>query len=297
MHGLSGKMGYNWTAGADALAMTRTTAVSRPLVLDVTTGATLFNTNQWNFDMEGGVRAFIGLTGPSGIQIQGVYMDVPRMGDSSVISSPNNLQIPFPLASDTIDFFGADQMVVRYDSRFQSAEANAIFPWGSFQFLAGYRWARLHETSTIESFDFDDGDVSDYTVDCSNNLNGGQVGIVGQWEFMGHINFDFFAKTGIFANTSSEHQTLGDFGNTVILRDVTGTRTDVAYLSELAAEVSVPLGSVFSIQGGYRVLFLNQMAVAPGQFDFTDNADSGTHVNSSSNIVMHGANLGLTAKW
>ena len=33
------------------------------------------------------------------------------------------------------------------------------------------------------------------------------------------------------------------------------------------------------------------------QFDFTDNADSGTHVNSSSNIVLHGANLGLEAKW
>ncbi len=278
--------------------MTRSDSGSaRPLVLAVDTDAVLFNANQCNFDYEAGVRAFIGLTGPSGIQYQGVYMDIPRMGNSAVISSANNLQIPFPLAADTIDFFGADQMVVRYDSRFQSAEANVIFPWGNFQFLAGYRWARLDETSVITSFDFHDGDVSTYSVNSANNLNGAQVGILGEWEFWGLLNFDFFAKTGIFCNNSTEHQVLGDFGNTVILRDTTGSRTDVAYLSELAAQVVVPLGSHFSITGGYRVLFLNQMAAAPNQFDFTDNADSGTHVNSSSNIVLHGANLGLTAKW
>ncbi len=294
---MPGKLGYNWTFGADALAMTRSTGSARPLVLAVDSGNTLFNSNQWNFDYEAGVRAFIGLTGPSGIQYQGVYMDIPRLGDSTVISSSNNLQIPFPLASDTVDFFGADQMVVRYDSRFQSAEANVLFPWGNFQVLAGYRWVRLHETSTIEAFDFDDGDVSDYTVNCSNNLNGGQIGIVGEWEFWGLVNFDFFAKTGIFGNFSTEHQTLGDFGNSVLLRDTGGSRTDVAYVSELAAQVLVPLGSHFSITGGYRVLFLNQMATAPNQFDFTDNLESGTHVNSTSNIVLHGANLGLTAKW
>ena len=120
----------------------------------VTTGATLFNSNQFNFDVEPGVRAFIGLTGPSGIQYQGVYMNVPHMGDSATISSPNNLQIPFPLASDTIDFFGADQMVVKYNSGFQSAEANMIFPWGNFQFLAGYRWVQLNETSVITGLRF-----------------------------------------------------------------------------------------------------------------------------------------------
>lgn len=298
MHGLPGKLGYNWTAGADALAMTRSdTGSARPLVLAVDTGATLFNANQWNFNVEAGVRGFVGLTGPSGIQYQAVYMDIPRMGDSALIGSPNNLQIPFPLAADTIDFFGADQMVVRYDSRFQSAEANVIVPWGNFQVLGGYRWVRLHETSVIQAFDFDDGDISDYTANSTNNLNGGQIGILGEWEFFGLLNFDFFAKTGIFCNQSSEHQTLFDFGNTVLIRDTSGSRTDVAYVSELAAQVVVPLGSVFSVTGGYRVLFLNQMAVAPGQFDFTDNADSGTHVNSTSNIVLHGANLGLTAKW
>ena len=114
---------------------------------------------------------------------------------------------------------------------------------------------------------------------------------------MGLVNFDFFAKTGIFANSSIQHQVLGDFGNTVILRDTSGSATDVAYVSEIAAQVVVPLGSYFSIQGGYRIFWLNQMATAPNQFDFTDNADSGTHINTSSNLILHGANLGLTAKW
>ncbi len=292
-----GKLGYYWTGSVDALEMQRNTGISRALVLNSSTLATEFNTTQWDITTEAGVRAALGLTTPSGMQYQGVFMAINRMGDSRLISDPNNLQIPFPLAADTVDFFGADQMVVRYDSNAESAEANAIIPWGSFQFLAGYRYFQLRENSDIEAFDFFDGDVSDYNVGCTNNLNGGQIGILGQWEACGHLDFDFFAKTGVFCNSITEHQTLGDFGNTVLLRDASGNKTDVAFISELAAQVTVPLGARFSIQGGYRVFFLNRMALAPGQFDFTDVADSGTHVNNTSNIVLHGANLGFTARW
>ena len=94
---LAGQTGLQLDVCADALAMTRSDSGSgRPLVLAVDTDAVLFNANQWNFDYEAGVRAYAGLTGPSGIQYQGVYMDIPRIGNSAVISSANNLRIPFP---------------------------------------------------------------------------------------------------------------------------------------------------------------------------------------------------------
>jgi len=42
---------------------------------------------------------------------------------------------------------------------------------------------------------------------------------------------------------------------------------------------------------------LGGLALAPDQFDFTTNANSGTQLVNSSGIFYHGANLGLEARW
>jgi hypothetical protein len=270
---------------------------NRILVQDTDTLATVFNSNQFSFDFTSGARAHINLMGPSGIQYQAVYMKLATLVSNADVVGDNNLQIPFPLAGDTVDYFGANEMLFHYTSQIQGGEINVIYPFGNFQLLGGYRYLAIDESLRLTSIDIVDGGTSDYTVDCFNQMHGGQIGILGQWELFGLINFDFDAKFGIFGDIVNQHQVLRDFNNTVVLRDTSGHESSVAYVTELGLVGVVPLGASFSVRCGYNVFFIDRVALAPDQLDFTDNADSGTTAHQKGDIIVQGVVLGIDAKW
>ncbi len=295
--GFAGKLGYNWFTSADVVFMTRDSASNQNLVLNTTTQQPVLGSGGLDFDYETGGRVMFGFMGPSGISLQGVYLGVHGFESSVEIEGNNDLQIPNPLAADTIDFFGADRMRLDYTSDIDTAEFNVLYPWGSFQLVAGYRYLEVSEQAVIQSSDVIDGGTSDFSARSLNQLHGAQIGILGEWEAFGHVCFDFTAKFGVFNNHASQNQVLRDLDNTDLRRNTGGSDDDVAYVSELGAQLVVPLGPIFSIQGGYNVFFINRVALAPDQFDFTLDADSGQSVTGGSNIVFHGANVGFTAIW
>jgi hypothetical protein len=298
--GFPGKLGFNWSAGVDALVMTRTIGSGKTLVINSITGDTVLRANNMEFEHEPGGRAFVALTGPSGIQYEGVYMWIDEFHARKTAGGfpgEADLGIPLPLGGTTFDFFNTDQITESYTSRIQSAEANVLFPLGCVQFLVGYRYFDMRERANLHATNFIFGESSDFDATAINQMHGGQFGLVGKWEMCGWVAFDWFAKAGFMDNFSSEHQTLSDLGNSVLLRDTSGSFADIAYVSELMAQLTMPLGSYFSIQSGYRVFFINRAALAPNQFDFATTADAGTHVRHGANVVLHGVNLGLTAQW
>jgi hypothetical protein len=289
-----GKYGYVWTAGFDVLALTRDAGTNRPLVLDSNTGATLFNSNAFGFDFEPGGRAFLSLMGPSGIQYQATYMKLATLVADNTVFGNNNLQIPPPLSSATVTMFDADQMNFRYLSEIQGAEANIIYPFGNFQLLAGFRYLEIDEQITLTSFDVDAG-TGTFTANSFNNLYGGQIGILGQWQAFGLVDFDFFAKFGVFENYAQEHQVLND---PIFFRDTAGHHSEAAYVTELGAQIVVPLGPSFSFHVGYDVFFIDRIALAPDQYDFNvGTVSDGTRVNPRGDMVLQGVNLGLKVVW
>jgi hypothetical protein len=292
-----GKYGYMWSGGVEALAFNRDAGSNRILVQNTDTLATEFNSHQFSFDFTSGARAHINLMGPSGIQYQAVYMKLATLVSNADVVGDNNLQIPFPLAGDTVDFFGANEMLFHYTSQIQGGEINVIYPFGNFQLLGGYRYLAIDESLRLTSIDVTDGGTSDFNVDCFNQMHGGQIGILGQWELFGLINFDFDAKFGIFGDIVNQHQVLRDFNNTVVLRDTSGHESSVAYVTELGLVGVVPIGASFNIRCGYNVFFIDRVALAPDQLDFTDNADSGTQVHQKGDIIVQGVVLGIDAKW
>jgi hypothetical protein len=58
-----------------------------------------------------------------------------------------------------------------------------------------------------------------------------------------------------------------------------------------------PLGEHWSLRVGYNLAWLSGVALAPNQWDFTDNVTSGTGVRGAGGMFLHGANLGLEARW
>jgi hypothetical protein len=289
-----GKYGYVWNAGFDVLALTRDAGTERPLVLNSNTQATLFNSNAFGFDFEPGGKAFLSLMGPSGIQYQATYMKLATLVADNTVFGNNDLQIPPPLSAATVTFFDADSMSFHYVSQIQGAEANIIYPFGNFQLLGGFRFLEIDEQVTLTSFDIDAG-TGTFAASSFNNLYGGQIGIMGQWQACGLIDFDFVAKFGVFENFAREHQVLND---PIFFRDAEGHHSEAAYVTELGLQGVVPLGPSFNFHVGYSVYFIDRIALGPDQFDFnTGTAVDGTLVNNRGDMVLQGVNLGITAIW
>ncbi|MCC7085151.1 MAG: BBP7 family outer membrane beta-barrel protein [Pirellulales bacterium] len=298
--GFPGKMGSCWSAGAELVYYRREHEPDRGLVFNTNNDNTLFSAQQLHYEYEPGFRTWLTYMGPSGIAAQFIYLQTDNMDASNTSRGNNNLQVPFPLAAnpDTPSFFGADRMTVSSNTDFHSFEANVIYPWSSLQFLAGFRYVEVSDDASIVGQDTDAAGIGRYNVDCINRLYGGQIGVLGQYEAFGLVNFDFVAKTGIYGNASFQHQMITDnqgFDNP--FRDASGTNSDVAYVSELNARAVFPLGPTFSIQAGYDVIFINRLALGTQQFDFNVNSAAGTQVHGGRNLIIHGISGGLTAKW
>jgi hypothetical protein len=292
-----GKMGYVWSGGFDALGMNRTAGTDRVLVLDTNTLAPLFNSSEFAFPMTPGGRAFVQLMGPSGISYQAVYMRLATFVADATVVGDNNLQIPFPLASATTDFFGADRMSFHYLSDIQGVELNAIIPYGNFQWILGYRYLQIDESLLLQSIDIQDAFESDFTTTAFNALHGIQIGAQGQWSLFDLVNFDFWAKFGVYGDIAGQHQIVRDLNNTVVFRDTRGRDTATSLVTDVGVQVVMPLGSSWSLHGGYSAMIINDIALAPDQMDFNINASAGTRVNTKSDLVLHGVNVGLTAVW
>src|SRR5207248_1303485 len=96
--GFPGKLGFNWSAGFDVLAMTRTIGSGKVLAINTITGAPVLRANNMEFEHEPGGRAFLALTGPSGIQYEGVYMWIDEFHARKTVGGlPGEADLGIPL--------------------------------------------------------------------------------------------------------------------------------------------------------------------------------------------------------
>jgi hypothetical protein len=48
---------------------------------------------------------------------------------------------------------------------------------------------------------------------------------------------------------------------------------------------------------GYNLIWLSGVALAPNQFDFGAETTSGSDLHGGAGLFLHGASLGLEARW
>ena len=159
--------------------------------------------------------------------------------------------------------------------------------------MGGY--LSLNEQFNLRAIDSDSG-ASDYHIHARNSLFGGQLGarVERRWRC---IDWELTGKAGVFGNVGHQGTWMGDFDNTVILRDSATTRNNVAFVGDLNWTVSFRLNDVWTIRGGYTVMWVEGLALATDQLDFTDTVTSGTAVRNGGGVFLHGANVGLEARW
>ena len=302
-----------WTSYAltDALFWGRDNqATNQPLIVSESTGAALVSARDLQFPFSPGVRAFYGQRSPDRGGWELGYFGIYGQSATQVVAAtpPDFLQVPDPLGGAII--VEGEQATVKYNSVINSAELNLFTTstewrdhtasWLTVDWLLGFRYLGVEEQAAllVECCAHDGGLVTvPYGVRTRNNLFGAQVGNRSRWTWQNWA-FEGWAKAGLFGNAQQQIQDpLFDLYGVPVRDGISKTGGQVAFVGDINTSVIYRLTEVWGIRAGYNLIWIDGLALAPNQFDFSNDGSSGSRLVSGGGIFMHGANLGLEARW
>jgi hypothetical protein len=283
----------------DAIYFTRNvSAGNQALVLrdvvNVTDPNVVFSTADLSFPFQVGPRITLGHEFDPTFAFEGSYFGIFNWKKTLTATGANDLNLPGDLALDGgLAFIGADQVTITYRSQVNNGELNLLRHYGDLSCLIGFRYFELGESLNIDAVDNVDG-TGFYDVNAYNNLFGLQGGLRLQ-HACGKWSYDLTGKAGVYGNWASSSQSIEDAGTA--LRNVRTTSTAVAFLGELGFNLNYQFSQNWFLLGGYQVYWVDGVALAPNQLDFTNTASSGTTLDKKGSLFMQGTNAGLMARW
>ncbi len=290
-------------AYADAIFFTRDAEIgNRPLVLLDMNAPTqtnvLLSTADLDFNWQVGPRITLGRDFDAFRSFEATYWGIFDFKADATVTGNNNLNLPGDLGlAAGLDFFNADTMTIDYKSQINDGELTYLQNYGGLAWLIGFRYFELGEQFSITSTDNQTG-TSFYQLSTYNNLFGGQIGarLTQGCGTCTSWSYDITGKAGVYDNVITSSQRVGDFSG-FSLRDVKTNTSEVAFIGEIDFNANYALNPTWSIRGGYQVFWVDGLALAPNQLDFTDAAGSGTHVDKTGGMFLQGAHAGLMARW
>jgi hypothetical protein len=88
-----------------------------------------------------------------------------------------------------------------------------------------------------------------------------------------------------------------DFPDFVFRGERGSDDTDTAFVGDLNFTVIYQICDFWGARLGYNFIWLEGVALAPDQLDFTNTPDSGRHLDGDGSLFLHGVNLGLETRW
>jgi len=287
----------SWYIEADWLMFVRGSgAADQAVVIDIIDGSTRLSTGNVRPRLSTGPRILIGRQIDESTCWEASYFGLFGGSQSATVTGVNNLAIPGDLGLSSYDYFDADSMTVSYESQLHSVELNRGHESGGWTWLTGLRYLNLSESFQILSTDLDTG-TSAYDLRTSNNLLGAQVG-GRRAGGLGPLEWIFGAKAGVYANIASQNQVVPDFPPPYLLRAATqSSTTNVAFVGELNLLLGYAVNEHWTLRGGYNLLWVGGVAMAPNQLDFTDTGTAGSNLDLGGTLFLHGVSVGVEARW
>lgn len=217
------------------------------------------------------------------------YPDLDLMGAGGILGDNG---FDFALAHD-----------LDYDEDFYNGELNyrhLLFVDGvdyHFNLLAGIRAIRLEEDLDFKSIDgIPLGQIGTYNISTRNTLIGGQVGVETFVPLWGdRLDFDLYGTLGGYANQATVYI---DYFDSLSGDTARQSRTEwgPAGVFEAAATFTLRVYRGVKIKGGYRAVYLVNIAAAPDQFARSGSFGDffGNSFDDDGNTVFHGPSLGVT---
>ena len=298
----------------------------------VENGAEAFNSNQFQQGYAAGPKLALTYHADAGYGIEMSYFNVSNMTASKTIGPdrPGNwLVMKAPGGFWQTQDFPNQGMNWGATSNLDNAEVNVKFDISKkATLLAGFRWIQLSDSLTGSLTPGDQnvptwktgpaggcygGDPTLYQIDScavgaavngyppfwrtstNNNLFGLQAGAEGTLFEVGRLSFGGFLKAGVFNNRASQ---TGWVSIEKQMYSSGATTNQAAFMGEGGIQVKYSIADDLLIKAGYNLLWLGNVALAPGQIPQTRAGQSPTNitatgVNASSNVLFQGFTVGL----
>ena len=313
--GLGPSCDSRWTVSADFLFMQRVGNVPYVLAetvpssvryedLSTTVGIPVLNASDLSHGFSGGPRVGLIHHADDGCDLEVSYFQIdgwdsfrsvgPTPDDWLIMRAPGNFL-------QTQENF---QQVMTWDyaSRLYNAEANMRWhSWDCVTVLAGFRWVNVTERLVgILTPPTAHATGSFWDTQTKNNLYGLQIGADARLLERDRFSIGGVLKAGIFANHVDESALV----RMERIQFPESDSTDcLAFLGQLGVQCKYQLTTRLLLKVGYEAIWLQGVALAPGQISETYSSYSGlnpldTHVqavgvNGNSSVLYHGGTAGL----
>lgn len=183
--------------------------------------------------------------------------------------------------------------------------------------LAGFRWLELNDKlqGTLAPADrtaptwkqtcpfcdifhiTPDGPAGNYppfwTTSTTNNLYGAQLGVDGKILELDRYSLDGLLKVGLFDDHATQ---LTGVSLAKVVHPSTAATSHAAFAGEAGLQLKYRLMKGLALKAGYEAVWLDGVALAPGQIQETYTSKSGVRalgVNCGSSVLFQGATFGL----
>lgn len=288
-----------WSASLDMIVLTRTNSNDVSLLRDLATGHELLNADDMSFRSEIGPRfRFLApLRGCTSLEFSIFGIDGYRA--QSTFAGPVELRVPG--VTDFGDFATVTSPLLDYRSRLGSQELNLRQTINQRVTLsAGFRSWQLDESLSAASFH-----TLLYQVHTDNRLYGGQIGLDFRLAARRRYELTAFGRAGLYRNDalSETSDSSGLFAVTPENRSLRANAGATSFAGEAGLIGSLRLWDFVMLRGGYQVMHLEAVAIAPEQLPLNDFAlpanptQSASGINDSGQVFYHGAVAGLEVRW
>jgi hypothetical protein len=276
-----------WTASADAMIMDRIGTKSQSIVNSYYRTREYLNSNDFHQGFYSGPRVGLIRHGDNCYDIEISYFQIDGWSSTRTITPSNDiLEFDVPGYSITST---SDPMRFTYSSRLYNGEVNLRWnPACRVTMVAGFRWAQLREkldgglaATTYERF---------WDTNTENNLFGFQIGTETKFWERGCFSIGGIVKGGVYANHAEQRSTLDDSGS---LLTAAASTNRTAFLGEVGLDAKYQVTKYLTLRTGYQVLWLEGVALAPGQLPMTNLSSGETGINTAGGVLYHGATAGF----
>jgi hypothetical protein len=285
-----------WTVTADALFLRPSATTGQQLLFDPLQGTTLFNSSDMAFPCDVGPRLSLMRHGRSGWDFELNFFDIVGPKASAEFSAlPNDMgsvivdnTIPLPVKE------------VGFDERFRlySSELNLRRPVNEWlTTLVGFRWVEFYDSYSVQGVESVASMHFSQSINTHNHMYGFQIGEDAiLFERTGRLRINGIAKIGVFHNAADQNSNLNDPASFPEL-SVVANGSHTAFLCELGLIGSYSLSQHVALRGGYQVMWIEGVALAPGQIPVTNLIAGTADIATSGGLFYHGATAGLEVTW
>ncbi len=286
-----------WIVSAEAMYLRRSNGRDQILVTDQNTGATRLSTSDFNDDYDVIPRLQVIRQWPN---CNG--WDVNMFGISSFDSDPTSggsFFSPQYVAPGTPIPSTAPGTVYRtqYETELYSIEVNyrqSVYrPY--LTLIAGFRWLDLSDDLDVDRTAPVQQDL--FTIDTDNHMYGFQTGFdMALWTYGWRFYIDSTLRAGIFYNRADQ-STHAPFFTPVpgFVDRLSAQANHTSFFGELGIHGAYRLTNRIWIRAGYRLMWLEGVALAPNQIPVNSLIGPGTAaLDTGGSLFFEGATLGVS---